>query len=492
MKDTKIVNVMSAEDFAKRLSDNGLLSPDEIVETAGTVAGKSSTVNGLVLAERFVNAGKLTPFQAQAVLEQRVEELRIGNYDVLARLGAGAMGTVYKARHRRMKRIVAIKVLSRAVANPDFVRRFQREVEALAQLIHPNIVMAFDADEAEVGHFLVMEFVDGRDLATIVQQAGRMPLTCALDAIEQAARGLEYAHAKGIIHRDIKPANIMWDNSGVVKVADLGLARLAGARDVHEATALTQAGSILGTVDYMAPEQAVDSSAIDHRADIYSLGCALYFLLTAKAPYLGNSVMSVLLKHRDGPLPNLREDRLDAPLELEALIHCMMAKQPGARIASMSDVVQVLGRLKADLTAAEGASASAGPSIASLTVVVVELSRAQAGIVRRQLQELGIEKVHNANSGQQALALLKEHGAGALISSMQLADMTGMQLAQMIRADAAFADLGFVLTTSDLEAEDLAALRAMPHSVMLTKPFDAQKLATALAEATGRTLGYHP
>src|SRR5262249_50889669 len=161
------------------------------------------------LAKHLVEEGKLTSFQAAAVLEARGGELRVGNYDVLEKLGAGAMGTVYKARHRRMKRIVALKVLSRTAAADTFVKRFQREIETLAQLSHSNIVMAFDADEAEIGPYLVMEFVDGRDLASIVQKNGPMNVKEAIESILQAARGLDYAHKKNIIHRDIKPANIM-------------------------------------------------------------------------------------------------------------------------------------------------------------------------------------------------------------------------------------------------------------------------------------------
>jgi serine/threonine-protein kinase len=477
---------MSAEDFAQKLSDSGLLTLDEIKQSVDTNSGGSSIVNSIVLAERLVSAGKLTAFQAKAVLEQRLEELRIGNYEVLERLGAGAMGTVYKARHRRMKRIVAIKVLSREVAKPAFIQRFQREVETLAQLTHPNIIMAFDADEAEVGHFLVMEFVDGRDLATIVQQNGRLPLAAALDAIEQAARGLEYAHAKGIIHRDIKPANIMRDVSGGVKVADLGLARLASTHDAVESSALTQAGSIVGTVDYMAPEQAIDSTAIDHRVDIYSLGCTLYFVLTGRAPYSGTSVMAVLLKHRDYPIPDVRDIRPEVPLELSTLLHGMMAKKPDARLASMSAVIQTSAQIKAGLARTE-AGPVADRSIADLTVILVEPSRVQSGIVRKYLQELGIEKIHSAASGKEAMELARQHDAQVVISSMYLADMTGMQLASMIRADAAHVNLGFVLATSGTEAEDIAALRATPHTVLMPKPFDAPKLAAALAEATGRS-----
>jgi serine/threonine protein kinase len=481
------VALMSAEDFAKKLGDSGLLAPAEIQDAMDTLSRGSSTPTGVALAEQLVSAGKLTSFQASAVLERRPHELTIGNYEVIERLGAGAMGTVYKARHRRMKRIVAIKVLSREVAKPAFIQRFQREVETLARLTHPNIIMAYDADEDEIGHFLVMEFVKGRDLATIVQETGRLPLDRAVDMIEQAARGLEYAHSKGIIHRDVKPANIMCDESGVVKVADLGLARLEAAADAIEATALTQAGTIVGTVDYMPPEQAVDSTTIDHRADIYSLGCTLYFVLAGQPPYRGSSVMAVLLKHRDGPIANVRDLLPDAPPELDALLHGMMAKKPEARIDSMSAVIRALERIKAGRAHSERASA-AEQSIASLTVILVEPSRVQAGIIRKYLHELGIDNVHLAVSGKQALELASPHEVHVLISSMHLDDMTGVGLARHIRADESYANLGFILTTSGSEAEDMAALRSMPNTVLMSKPFDAQKLAKALAEATGRRL----
>jgi CheY-like chemotaxis protein len=247
---------------------------------------------------------------------------------------------------------------------------------------------------------------------------------------------------------------------------------------------LTQAGSIVGTVDYMSPEQAEDSTTIDHRADIYSLGCTLYFLLTGRAPYQANSMMAVLVKHRDAPIPNLRDLRPDAPLELEALVHCMLAKKPETRIASMTAVIQVLEQLKADLASATSFHVR---SLADLTVILVEPSRVQAGIVRKYLQELGVEKVHSAASGKEALELARQHDAQVVVSSMHLADMTGEELAKMIRADAAHMGLGFVLATSEVAGH--AALRAIPHTVLMPKPFDAQKLAAALAEATGCSLG---
>src|SRR5262249_36144112 len=151
--------------------------------------------------------------------------------------------------------------------------------------------VAFDADEAECGHFLVMEFVDGRDLAREVQESGPLSAAAAVECLVQAARGLEYAHSRNFVHRDVKPANLLRDASGVVKVADMGLARLSAAASETGVLALTQAGGIVGTSEYMAPEQAVDAQVIDHRADVYSLGCTLYFLLTGKPVYAAGSLM---------------------------------------------------------------------------------------------------------------------------------------------------------------------------------------------------------
>ena len=481
-------NLSSAE-FAKRLIDSGLLSHDDIQSALPPQAGSMSILNANELAERLVAAGRLTSFQANAVLEQRLKDLFIGNYEVLERLGAGAMGVVYKARHRRMKRVVAIKVLSRAAANPAFVQRFQREVETLAQLIHPNVIMAFDAGETEAGPFLVMEFVAGRDLASIIEQNGPLSIAHAVEAVLQAARGLEYAHSKNIVHRDIKPANIMWDNSGVIKVADLGLARLSASHSKSE-TSLTQAGSIVGTVDYMAPEQALDSSSIDHRVDIYSLGCTLYFLLTAKALYDGNSVMAILLKHRDAPVPSLRGVRPDAPASLETLLTGMLAKQPDNRIGSMTEVIRNLTTIQTELSHAPVAAASGHATaakhrtISELTVILVESSRTQAGIVRKYLQEAGITHIHHSGSGMQALELAKQHGGNVFLSSMHLSDMTGLQLATLVRSDHTFANTGFVLTTSGSDSDDVSALNVMPRTVLLQKPFDAKHLAVALSEAT--------
>src|SRR5262249_30158193 len=203
----------------------------------------------------------------------------------------------------------------------------------------PNIVMAYDADEDEDGPFLVMEFVNGRDLSSEVERGGPLSPADAVDCAQQAARGLECAHAQGIVHRDVKPGNLLRDAAWVVKVADVGVAGLTAPGGSAGTSSLTQAGGVVGTLDYMAPEQALDSTAIDERVDVYSLGCTLYFLLTGRPPYAAGSVMALLLKHRDAPIPSLTAARPDVPPDLDALFRRMVAKNPDGRPAGMAEVV---------------------------------------------------------------------------------------------------------------------------------------------------------
>jgi serine/threonine protein kinase len=471
----------------------------------------------------LIAAGKLTPFQAAAVGERHFEQLVIGNYQVLDRLGAGGMGTVYKALHRRMKRVVAIKVLSREVSkNVHFVQRFQREVEAVARLSHPNIVMAHDADEAEVGHFLVMEFVNGRDLAAVVQERGPLPISEAVDYTVQAARALDYAHSQGIIHRDIKPANLLRDASGVVKVADLGLARFNDTlgRPPDEMGALTQAGTIMGTVDFMAPEQALGLTNIDHRADIYSLGCTLHFLLIGRPPYQGPTMMATLVKHREAPIPSLCAARGEVPASLDQVFQRMLAKKPAERFASMAEVVSALDastlvrepkqpdKPSATATAAPtptvdlaptgqhtGAAGAGNQTVdfrpartrgtAGMTVLLVEPSRSQAVIIRGYLQNLGFQNIPTTPSGQKALELARNTPPQVIISAMHLADMTGVQLAQKMRAEEPLSSAGFILITSQADTQEANLLSQTSNVIRLHKPFDLDGLTQALAAATG-------
>src|ERR1043165_9860043 len=313
MEQLQVNETLSRQELLEFVKGQKLLSAEELIRAHATLPGS----DGVSFAKALVDARLLTAFQVEALSARAPETLQVGNYDLLDKLGAGGMGTVFKARHRRMKRVVALKVLSSSLCkDATFVQRFQREVETIAQLSHPNIVMAYDADEASVGHFLVMEFVNGRDLASVIEQSGPMSLHDAVDCLLQAARGLAYVHGQGMIHRDITPANLLRDQAGTVKVTDLGLARFSSTGGGASAqSALTQAGGVLGTVDYMSPEQAVDSTTIDHRADIYSLGATLYFLLLGKPPYQGQTMMATLFKHREAPIPSLAETRHDVRSE---------------------------------------------------------------------------------------------------------------------------------------------------------------------------------
>ncbi len=268
---------------------------------------------------------------------------QFGEYVLLEKLGEGGMGVVHKARHRRMKRLVAVKMIAkREVGSPDAVKRFYREVETAAKLEHPNIVTAYDAGEHEGLQYLVMQYVEGKDLAAIVQERGPLPIAEAVDYVIQAARGLQYAHKHQIIHRDIKPSNLLLDKEGTVKILDMGLASIAGLADDPARDRLTGSGQLMGTCDYMAPEQALDAHHADARADIYSLGCTLYRLLTGRVLYKGESLIQVLLAHRESPIPSLCQARPDVPPQLDAAYQKMVAKRPEDRYQSMTEVLDAL------------------------------------------------------------------------------------------------------------------------------------------------------
>ena len=261
----------------------------------------------------------------------------------LEKLGEGGMGTVYKALHTELDRLVAIKVMRRSQLDEDWaVARFRREIKAVGQLDHPNIVRAHDARAIADTHFLVMEYVDGLDLHELVKRCGPLPVADACELVRQAALGLQCAHEHGLVHRDIKPSNLMLNRQGQVKILDLGLARLQTAGLAGETTAV---GQMMGTPDYMAPEQASDSHAVDIRADIYSLGCTLYKLLTGNAPFGGPQYQSLLAKmtaHRDRAPPSVRQFRDDVPEELLAVLDRMLAKSPEQRFATPAEVADAL------------------------------------------------------------------------------------------------------------------------------------------------------
>ncbi len=246
-----------------------------------------------------------------------------------------------------MDRLVAIKVIAKdRVANPTAVARFYREVRAVAKLSHPNIVTAFEVNQAGETPFLAMEFVEGIDLAKLVQQSGPLPIARACDYIRQAALGLQHAHEKGLVHRDIKPGNLVVsrplpDEPPLIKILDFGLARFESESD--QGGRLTQLGKTLGTVDYMAPEQAQNARNADIRADIYSLGCTLFTLLTGKPPFPGEDVAERIGARVLGKVPSVRECRPEVSPVLELVLAKMMARNPAQRYQTPGDVAKALG-----------------------------------------------------------------------------------------------------------------------------------------------------
>ncbi len=262
-------------------------------------------------------------------------------YRILRCLGQGGMGTVYLAEHRLMKQQRAIKVINPALTgNVRAVERFVREAELLPKLQHPNIVQAHGAEKADGLYLLVMEYVEGETLADVIERQGPLPFGLACEYTRQAAMGLQYAHEQGLVHRDIKPANLMWTTAGQIKILDFGLARLRSQTGVQ--TGLTHEHAAMGTPDYSAPEQALDARHADICADIYSLGCTLFYLLTGKPPFGKPSALAVSVAHLHEPPPSLRQLRPDAPTELCDLVSRMLAKLPGQRPQTPAEVAAAL------------------------------------------------------------------------------------------------------------------------------------------------------
>ncbi|RMG32248.1 MAG: serine/threonine protein kinase [Planctomycetota bacterium] len=338
---------LSAETFFEVLGRSQLVPDLDLEKLRSELREQGVDIGDAgAVAEALVDRGMLTRWQAEKLLRGKYKGLRLGPYRLLNLLGRGGMGAVYLAEHMWMKRRCAIKVLpSKNVSEASYLERFYREAQAVAALDHPNIVRAYDVNKDEQGettvHFLVMEYVDGEDLHRRVVKNGVLDYVTAADYIRQAALGLHHAHENNLIHRDIKPANLLVDRRGTVKILDLGLARFFGDSE-GESLTIAHDERVLGTADYLAPEQALNSHEVDARADIYSLGCTFYFLLTGHPPFTEETVAQRLLAHQLKPVPPLTNDRPDAPPELVAIIEKMMAKDPAERFQTAGEVAEAL------------------------------------------------------------------------------------------------------------------------------------------------------
>jgi serine/threonine protein kinase len=291
----------------------------------------------------LIQEGLLTKYQAEQLLAGRWRNFTIGGkYKLLERLGKGGMALVFLCEHRVMKRLVALKILPTAHnSDKELLGRFHREARALSALRHPNIVGAYDADQANQVHFLVMEYVDGGDLEQIVQRTGPLAWDRAADYIRQASLGLQHADECGLVHRDVKPGNVLVDRAGTVKLLDLGLARIFH-ESTDDLTTGRDAKTLLGTVDYLAPEQALNSHDVDIRADIYGLGATFYYVLTGKGLFEDGTIAQKLSWHLHRPPVPIASVRSDVPDGLIQVIERMLAKRPEDRYQTPGEVVEAL------------------------------------------------------------------------------------------------------------------------------------------------------
>lgn len=340
------MSITTADELVTALRQFHLLEATQLAEVNRMLRGLS--LEARALARQLSERGWLTPYQVEQLFQGRGQELVLGSYVLLERLGEGGMGVVFKARHRRLERLDALKVIrSEHVANAQAVQRFHQEAKAVARLTHPNIVAVYDANESNGTYFLAIEYLEGTDLARLVKEKGPLSVELACDYIRQAALGLQHAHEKGLVHRDIKPANLFLNpKSGIVKVLDLGLARLP-QRSVDDASAagLTQTGAVMGTPNYMAPEQALNFHQVDIRSDVYSLGCTLYYLLAGQPPFPGGEMTEQLIKHQlQKPMP-IELLRPEVPSGVAAIVRKLMAKRPEDRYQTPAEVAAALDHL---------------------------------------------------------------------------------------------------------------------------------------------------
>ncbi|MFO0890770.1 MAG: serine/threonine-protein kinase [Isosphaeraceae bacterium] len=336
----------SASEFLTTLEESGVLSETKVRAIRGELAGVERSLDSTTLAGQLVEQGRLTEFQAKRLLHGRSEGLVLGRYVLLERIGVGAMGRVFKARHRLMDRAVALKVvLPECVASRNTVARFLREMKIVGLLDHPNVVRAFDADQYGDSPYIVMEYLEGEDLERTVRLRGALPVDLVIDYAAQTAWGLAHAHEKGIIHRDVKPTNLfLVSSTGVVKVLDLGLGAFVGVSQSKTKPLDTDEGFVVGTTDYMSPEQ-VSGEPIDARTDLFSLGCTMYRLLTGGFAFPGQTQMDRLVRRMQGPHVPITELRRGLPYRLVDTLDQLLALNPDDRFSDAVDVAEALESL---------------------------------------------------------------------------------------------------------------------------------------------------
>lgn len=346
--------------FIEAVRRSALLKVEDLKRSLKSVAltTDDATRTAKDVADHLVAAEQITAWQAGQLLRGKYRGFRIGSYILRRPIGKGGMGVVFEAQHVVLGTRVAIKFLPKGKSESDkSVSRFLAEARAAAKLAHPNIVRVHDCNVAGNRLFMVMDLVEGSNLSDIVRRKGPLSYFAAITLLKQAASGLAYAHEAGITHRDVKPANFLVDKDGQLKVADLGLALF----EIDSPDRYTQdGGAVLGTVDYLAPEQAWDSTKVDRRADIYALGCTLYFMLAGKAPFDQGTLAQRLAQHQTANPTPLNQIRKDCPPFVWELCQKMLAKRPQHRIQKMSEVEAACNQLLPSLSSGNIASITDG------------------------------------------------------------------------------------------------------------------------------------
>ncbi len=331
---------MVPSDLLPLIRQSGLLSDRQFEDISGKIGSGEYPRDSSALAERLVTEQVLTEFQASRLLRNRANGFVFGRYVILDRLGEGSKGRVFKVQHKLMGRVVALKIIAPHIASrASTIARFCREMRLLGRLDHPNVVRAFDADQAGDLLYIVMEYVAGRDLERLLVDRGSLSPAEVAAYMGQAALGLGHAHDRGIVHRDVKPTNLMLSEEGLVKVLDLGLGVLLEA-DSGTSFA-TAAGRSVGTLDYMSPEQTT-ASEIDGRSDLFSLGCTMYYLLTGQIPFPGSTVVECLTRRAHGkPIP-VTDLRPDLSPRLVGVLDKLMANRPEHRFQTAAEAAEAL------------------------------------------------------------------------------------------------------------------------------------------------------
>lgn len=349
---------MDAQEFQEHIVTSGLMDREELDRALQNLW---PTDRAKKVARHLVELGKLTKFQAEKLLSGRTDGFQLGQYRILDDLGRGGMGRVYKAVHQSMGRFVALKVLAPDLMKTDRARElFRREVRAAARLTHPNIVTSYDAhtgEQIDQRCYLVMEYVDGPNLSQLVREQGPLPIEQACEYIRQAAVGLDHAHSLGLIHRDVKPSNLLVQQSASgpqVKILDFGLALVTAGDGTGGEEAVGAVQTVLGTPDYVSPEQARNQYGVDGRSDLYSLGCTFYYLLTGETPFTGGTSLEKIVKHGSEAPVAVQSKRPDVPEAVAAIVHKLLAKNPKWRYQKAGELATELATVvgkKADWSA---------------------------------------------------------------------------------------------------------------------------------------------